>query len=497
MMRSLYSAISGLNGFQTKMDVLGNNIANVDTTGFKSSRVDFATALSQVTKGASSPSTASNLGGTNAVQIGLGQTYTTQQNMTQGSAETTGVNTDLMLQGDGFFVMKDGANTVYTRAGGFSTDSNGTLEDPATGAKVQGYSWSTADTSGAPVWTATGDINLKTGSVMPGDGGIYPVQEESPVNLISTNLTQVTGSTPSYVAGGSISFVGAEDLTIDGMTRVAVGTTPSAGQYSFDPSTGKLTFASGFTLPTSSTTNIHYIEPSGTSGSKNTSAAPVITSDSSSNTYTAIVAYPPLDGATVYLTADNPPTSTSTVASYTYTDSATPGNGQYTLSNVNGQYQLTFGPTYTAADGTTPSTSTVLTTTPSTISYDFTNQAHTLSSFTIDQSGVITGVYSNGTDTVTHKIAQIAVATFPNDAGLQNIGGNFYTTSNNSGTASVGAAGQNGAGSIESGELEMSNVNLAQEFTDMIIAQRGFEANSRVITVGDTILSTVVNMKTS
>jgi len=86
---------------------------------------------------------------------------------------------------------------------------------------------------------------------------------------------------------------------------------------------------------------------------------------------------------------------------------------------------------------------------------------------------------------------------FPNDSGLQNIGGNFYTTSNNSGSATIGAANQNGAGAINSGELEMSNVNLAQEFTNMIIAQRGFEANSRVITVGDTILNTVVNMKTS
>ena len=496
MMRSLYSAISGLNGFQTMMDVLGNNIANVDTTGFKASRVDFATALSQVTKGASSPSTAANLGGTNAVQIGLGQTYSTQQNMTTGSAESTGVNTDLMLQGDGFFVMKDGANTVYTRAGGFNTDSNGTLVDPATGAKVQGYSWGANDTT-TPSWGSIGDINLKIGSVMPGDNGIYPVPQEAQVSLDGGNLTAVSGSTTSYTA--STSLIGAENLTIDGMTQVAVGTTPSAGQYSFDPSTGTLTFASGFSLPASGsgTAYIHYVAPSGTSGSNNTTAAPVITSDSTTNTYTATVAYPPADGATVYVSNGTP--LSSPVASYTYTNSATPSDGQYTLSNVNGQYQITFGPNYTTADGVTTAatpTSQVLSTS-SGISYNFTNQAHTLSSFTIDQSGVITGVYSNGADTVTHKIAQIAVAMFPNDSGLQNIGGNFYTTSNNSGSATIGAANQNGAGAINSGELEMSNVNLAQEFTNMIIAQRGFEANSRVITVGDTILNTVVNMKTS
>jgi flagellar hook protein FlgE len=488
MMRSLYSAISGLNGFQTMMDVLGNNIANVDTTGFKASRVDFATTLSQVTKGASAPSTAANLGGTNAVQIGLGQTYSTDQLMTQGSAESTGVNTDLMLQGDGFFVMKDGANTVYTRAGGFTTDSNGTLEDPATGAKVQGYTWGANDTT-SPNWGSTADITIKTGQVLPTDT-FYPIPNDTATSIKFDGSTTTTSGTPPTASIAQ----NLENFTINGLTRVAYSssTTPSSGQFSYDPTTGTVKFASDFTPNASYVAQ--YVDPAsvGTPGSTvtpNGTNPTTITYDNTTNPNnpTAIVQYPPTPGATVYM-GDG-----SNCYAYTLSNSDTPDDGQYTIKSLSdGTYQITFG-NYTDSTETTQTSSM----TPSAISYDFTNQAHTLSSFTIDQSGVITGVYSNGTDTVTHKIAQIAVATFPNDAGLQNIGNNFYTTSNNSGIATVGAANQNGAGSIESGELEMSNVNLAQEFTNMIIAQRGFEANSRVITVGDTILSTVVNMKTS
>ena len=470
MMRSLNSALSGLNGFQTKMDVLGNNIANVDTTGFKSSSVAFATTLNQVIKGASAPSTTTNQGGTNAIQIGYGQTFSTVQNMTEGSAETTGVNTDLMLQG---------SQKVYTRAGGFGTDPNGTLEDPATGAKVQGYSWGADDTT-TPVWSGTGygDINVKLGSVMPGDSNL-PVATTS----VLLNDAPTTGAFTAEAAGPPVvpatyvdgtGLLGAADVTIGGMTEVPLTTTPSTGQFTFEPSTGTITFATGFVAPSATTT------PPGGLNLKYVPLANMGTVTATNNT--ALVNYAPAPGATVYLDSTAPPVG------YKLSTSATPGDLEYTVTPAaNGQYQITFG---TSGDGTTATSAA----TP--ISYDFTNAAHTLSSFTIDQTGVITGVYSNGVDTVSHKIAQIAVATFPNNAGLLNIGGNFNVISNNSGAATVGAAGQNSLPLMTSGELEMSNVNLAQEFTDMIVAQRGFEANSRVITVGDSLLNTVVNMKT-
>lgn len=471
MMRSLYSAISGLNGFQTKMDVIGNNIANVNTTGFKKSRVTFATALSQETKGASAPSTVTKLGGTNAVQIGLGQTYTIAQNMTEGSAETTGVNTDLKLQGPGYFVMNDGSQTLYTRAGNFGIDANGDLEDPASGAKVQGFSFGT-NQSATPVWRGAGygNINVKTRSVMPGDT-MFPVPGETAIAVSALDTAPVTPST-EYTYD---SLVGAENVTIHGMTSVALGTTPAAGQYSFNPITGGVTFAAGFD-PTLAALNINinYVAPAG-GVSNNTTVVDVTAGDN-----TAIVDYPPAQGAPVYL--GTPPVE------YALSSATTLGDLEYTVAPAsNSKYQITFG-----TNGDTPPTATVA---AGPISYDFTNAPHTLSNFTIDQSGVITGVYSNGTDTISQKIAQVAVATVPNDAGMTNIGGNFYTTSNNSGMATVGASGSNGQPMIVSGELEMSNVDLSQEMTDMIIAQRGFQANSRVITIADSLLQELVDLK--
>ena len=456
MMRSLYSAISGLKNHQIKMDVIGNNIANVNTTGFKRSSVTFATALSQTMKGASSPTPSQ--GGSNPMQVGLGSMLgSINQIMTQGSSQSTGKATDMMLTGSGFFVLNNNGQQVFTRAGGFGQDSTGNLVDPATGAKVQGYSWSADDTT-APAWNATGDIKFKLGNTLATDN-IFPISEVSPT-LPVTGLTVIIA--PTYDTG----VKGAENLTIDGMTRVPTSTTPVSGQYSYDPITGYVKFATGFDI-TTSTSNIHHVDPA--------------TNNATINGLTATVDYPPTPGAIVYNNASGTPIP------YTLTTSATPGNGEYAVSSVNGKYQITFGTK--EADGTTA------TTLKTPISYDFTNKAHTLTDFSIDQSGVITGVYSNGVDSVTHKIAQIEVASFANDAGLQNVGGSFYTQTNNSGTASIGAASENGRAGIVSDALEMSNVDLSQEMTDMITAQRGFQANSRVITVSDSLLQELIDLK--
>jgi flagellar hook protein FlgE len=127
--------------------------------------------------------------------------------------------------------------------------------------------------------------------------------------------------------------------------------------------------------------------------------------------------------------------------------------------------------------------------------YSGTPAPATLTSFSIDQSGIITGVYSNGTASATHRIGQIAISKFSNDAGLSNLGGNFYAATNNSGIASVGSAGAQGRGTIVPSAVEMSNVDLSQEFTDMIVTQRGFQANSRVITVSDSLLQELIDLK--
>lgn len=459
MMRSLYSAISGLKNHQVKMDVIGNNIANVNTPGYKRSRVSFATELSQTLKGASAPSPAQ--GGTNAMQVGLGMRIgSIDQIMTQGSSQSTGKATDMMLQGNGFFVLNNNGQQVYTRAGGFGQDSDGTLIDPATGAKVQGYSWGEDDTT--PVsWGAASDIRFKIGDVLATDNGM-PIEEQTlPVTPI------VAAAPPSTLPTLTTGEIGAQNLTIEGMTRVPDGTTPASGQYSFNPINGIVTFASDMAVSATPSLTIRYVDPTTI---KNTSGGT-----------TAVVDYPPKPGAIVYNNSPSAPVA------YKLSTSDTPGDLEYTVKETNGEYVITFGTDGAATPGPTSVTAT--------ISYDFTNAPHTLTDFSIDQSGVITGVYSNGVDSVTHKIAQIAVASFANDAGLMNVGGNFFTTTNNSGMASIGAAGEDGRASIVSNSIEMSNVDLSTEFTDMIVTQRGFQANSRVITVSDTLLEELINLK--
>jgi flagellar hook protein FlgE len=291
MMRSLYSAITGLKNHQISMDVIGNNIANVNTSGYKKARTTFATMLGQAIRGASAPDELTNAyGGTNGIMIGLGSTLgSVDKVMGQGSSQYTGKDTDMMIQGSGMFVLELGGNTVYTRTGNFSFDKSGNLIDPATGALLQGYKYS--------------------GGAFPDDG--------------------------------------------------------------------------------SSTTTINF------------KLGDPLTTDSS----------------------------------------------------------------------------------------------YTLESYSIDQSGVITGVFSDGSTSLTQPLYKVVIAKFPNEAGLTPLGNNFFVQSNNSGDPAIGSAGREGRGNIVPNTLEMSNVDLSQEFTDMIVTQRGFQANSRVITVSDTILQELIDLK--
>ena len=164
MMRSLFAAVSGLRNHQTRMDVIGNNIANVNTVGFKSSRVTFAEAFAQLLQGASRPP--GDLGGINPIQIGLGSKIgSIDMNFSQGNLESTGQTTDLAIQGDGFFVVSDGSRTFYTRAGNFQLDANGRMVSPANGFKVQGIN---ADSAGQlSTGSSVTDITLPFGQKSP------------------------------------------------------------------------------------------------------------------------------------------------------------------------------------------------------------------------------------------------------------------------------------------------------------------------------------------
>ncbi|MGQ0843564.1 MAG: flagellar hook-basal body complex protein [Sporichthyaceae bacterium] len=394
MLRSLFAGISGLRQHQTMMDITGNNIANINTTGFKSSTTVFQDTLSQMLRGAGAP--VGEEGGTNPAQVGLGVRLSAiTTNFAQGSAQSTGRSTDLMIQGDGFFVVRNGGENLYTRAGAFSFDTNGRLVSPE-GASVQGWSANggVVDTN-APV----GDIVLPVGSVL------------APVATTTVNFG---GNLPS-------------DAPVGTVVRSAIRTFDAAGTAIDLDVTATLGAGGVWSLASGAGT---------------------------------------LSPATLSFTGSGA-TPSSTAISFTATGGQVIALDTSKVTGYAGQTSMAA----TAQNG---------------------SAMGTLQAFTMSQDGTLIGVFSNG---LKSPLGQVALANFNNPPGLEKVGGSMYRTTVNSGTEQLGQAGTAGRGLLSSGSLEMSNVDLAAEFTNLIVAQRGFQANSRVITTSDQILEDLVNLK--
>lgn len=426
MMRSMFSAISGLRAHQTWMDVIGNNIANVNTTGFKVGRVRFTDILSQLVRGASGPT--EQRGGINPLQIGLGAVVGAVDTIhTQGALQLTGKPSDLAIQGDGFFVVSDGSQTLYTRDGAFDIGSDLRLVNPSTGFYVLG-------------WQA--DAN---GNVDPA-GAVGPITIPIGQQLDAVPTTQVTvqgnldaaadpSAGPGYDYVAKFSFY---DSLGNPHNLYIVFNKQSGNNWQFtiqedDPRT-----------PSSED------DPLITSLSNNSGT---IGFDANGN---LIPNNPPLPPLQVTF-GGGPPSP------------ASPQSIQLDFSRLTQLYSPSTA--NTAANGA---------------------PAGALTTFTVSQSGEVLGIYSNG---VTKVIGQIALALFTNPGGLMKVGGNAYLPTVNSGEPIIGTPDSGGRGKIASGYLEMSNVDLAQEFTSMIMAQRGFQANSRVITASDEVLQELVNLR--
>ncbi|HEX3002563.1 MAG TPA: flagellar hook protein FlgE [Angustibacter sp.] len=390
MLRSLYSGISGLRANQTMMDVVGNNIANVNTAGFKTSNTVFQDTLSQLVQGASAPTGAR--GGTNPAQIGLGvRVAAITTNFNPGAAQSTGRSSDVMIQGDGFFVERSGNQQLFTRNGALSFDATGRLVGPD-GGIVQGWM---ADAAGA--------INTN------GPVGDLSIPLASTLAPQATTTVNLSGNLP---ADGAIT---SPQTSVDVYDAQGVATTLQASFNRTSNTTWDVTLSDGTTTTTSALTF-------GASG-----ATPTPTTMT-------------FNGITVDL---------SQLTGY---------SGLSTLA-------------VQSADG---------------------SAAGTLQGFAIGSDGVMTGTFSNG---LTRPLGQLAVATVTNPAGLSKAGNSAYIASPNSGTVQFGTAGTGSRGALAGGALEMSNVDLAAEFTNLIVAQRGFQANSRIITAGDEILQDLVNIK--
>jgi flagellar hook protein FlgE len=389
MLRSMYSGISGMKNFQTKLDVIGNNIANVNTYGFKKGRVTFKDTMNQTISGASAAQ--DNRGGKNPLQVGLGSTLATIDTIhTQSSLQTTGRSLDLAISGDGYFMVNQGDAQFYTRAGNFYLDDNGTLVN-GDGYKVQAFSVN-ADGSTS---NQLGDVAVNVNAVLPA------------------------------VKTSNINFSG--NLSLDSV----IGGTPFTQQIQIVDANGNTSRA-----------DVHFVKRS----------------------------------ATEWNVFVNKPTTASDPLVVEF--DPTTGNATTPTTNVNG-ISMNFS-------GLTQNTGS----TDALVNPDG-NTEGSLESFNIGSLGEVNGVYSNG---LVRTLGVLALAKFSNSSGLTKAGGNLFQESINSGVANINVAGE-GRGSIAAGTLEMSNVDLSEEFTEMISAQRGFQANTRIITTSDEILQELVNLK--
>lgn len=462
MMRSLYSGVSGLQNHQTRMDVIGNNISNVNTNGFKRGRVNFQDMISQQLSGAAKPT--DELGGVNPKEVGLGMTVASIDNVfTQGNLQSTGISTDLAIQGNGFFMMKNGEETFYTRNGAFGLDMDGTLVNPANGMRVQG--WMAEEINGQMLVTTAAtpeDLIIPVGSK-------DPAKETTNVNF-ACNLNK---NTPEILEGASADDIfkgtwGTEQKIYDSFGNEHM-LSVSFRRVVGNPNQWEATVVID-------QDNADYTQTRVGLG----------TTDGVGNTFLVnFDNYGALQSVTDTAgNVTNPEGQVVLQTSFAVADSNVDeqGNPYRQTLNINlgtiGSFKDTI--TQSASKSTTKA---------------FYQDGYTmgyLDNFKIDSSGIITGVYSNGTN---RTIGQIAMATFANDRGLEKAGDNTYVESNNSGMARIGESGVAGKGSLMAGALEMSNVDLSEQMTDMIVTQRGFQSNAKTITTADTLLETVLSLK--
>lgn len=416
----MLAGVASIKAQQTRMNVIGNNLANVNTTAFKSNRISFQDMIAQTIRGATRPST--TLGGTNPIQLGMGVMIGGMDvNNEQGSLQATNRPTDFAVQGNGFFLVSNSNRSAYTRDGAFDLDAAGDLVHRATGERLLGW---TAD-------PASGDIDPGT-----------PISPTSYLNIPIGARTAVQVTTEVNWAGNLDSRVFADGLTTVSSTSGLVTI--------IDP------------LGTEHSLTMTLTESA--SGNPNEWDWTVTAAGGTTVSGSGTLVFDALDGSMV----------TGSPGSITVTPDPATGIAAFDVDLVmSGLSQLATDMQVQASsqNGFTPGS---------------------LSSFSIGSDGIITGLYTNG---LTRTLGQIATAIFPNANGLERLGNNLWRNTDNSGIPVVGAPRTGGRGSINSGFLEQSNVDIGNEFTDLIITQRGFQANTRIVTTVDEMLQDLINMK--
>jgi len=623
------SGVSGVRGHQTLLDVVGNNIANVNTVGFKKSNVTFQDLMYQTSKGASAPGEAR--GGINPMQVGLGVNVAAIETIhSQGQLQFTGNRTDMAVEGDGYYVVSDGTEQLYTRAGNFILDANGNLVQSGTGFMVKGFGMTVDpnDPSSYTMGSNLTDINIPVGQKIPAKAteltgyrcnldsrveaylpmGIETNDSSLTVNLgtdryvlsnISGDSTQAGFLTLSTAAGATApagiecAYNGIDttsgypllDVTLSGAFIDPLD--PLTSDY--DSATGTLTLLNSlnqivskielsgfmnFQMVTDSTsgTAVNYLveyDDDASTGNRilnlwsETAADPeTLEITMNSDGTFQLPGTPPIGGSPLSaratenglgITLLNGSTSLATInqkiasvhntkldvydslgnahtleVSWEKIDNNQwrwrawlPSEAGVTISNNTGIMEFdSDGKITTGSSGVIGLNFASLGADDATITLDFTGESFgkdvmegvtqygstfttkgyyqdgygmgVLNDFAAGKDGTITGVYSNG---VNLPLYRMALALFSNPTGLTKVGSTAFAASNNSGLAQIVAAGEGGAGTIAGGTLEMANVDLSEEFVRLIVAQRGFQANARVVTTSDQVLEEVINIK--
>jgi len=561
MANSLLTGISGLRGHQKMLEVIGNNLANVNTTAFKTSRTLFSDLIYESQRGASA-GTAGTLGSVNPLQIGTGSQVTSvDRNFSQGNLESTGEDLDAAIDGDGFFVAESGNGRVFTRSGAFSIDETGHLEDSSTGYLLQRFGSLGEDSGEGPAFQtpADGRIHIPIGASILGTVTTQ-IELSGQLGANSTGPTQRVITGGSLTTGGGTPAIGAVllndlDSSISDYEGPTAGPPPTPGDlirlfgsqadgtvidstFSVDGTTtlqdlvdqlgtlypastvslvnGAITVTANATGTTShsmviqdefgnvgaqdsSFTGQFDLTVAGNDGTVVSGSLPIYDERGTEHTLGYELAKQTDNSWT--LTADLDPAAGTILdgivsgiqfgadGSLTQVTGTGIGDGNIevrfanstsahiiaidlgTLGDIDGLSEIGTSPNVSfLADGFSPGE---------------------LQSVQIDADGTISGIGSNG---LKFAIAQLAIAAFRNPDGLENAGGNYYGESLASGNAEIGTALSGDRGAIRAGQLEGSNVDLALEFTKLLVAQRGFSANARTITVTDEVLEELTNI---
>lgn len=454
MMRSLYSGVAGLKTHQTRMDVIGNNIANVNTTAYKSQSMTFSDLMYQTTQAASGANPTTGVGGTNARQIGLGAKTSAIKTAitTQGASQTTNDPFDIMITGDSFFIVNNGQNNYFTRDGSFYVDGAGNLAMTSTGYNVMGWKVDPNDAS------AIKQDTVSALRVMTTENMTYPPEATKSARIsgiIDKNDTNVNAT-----AGKIMNLEFYDNQGYKYTAKLSVHSTKTDGQFTVKlddilDSKGKTVLA----------------DPTKASLQQNNADVkdPVLEFDLKNGSFKNVG---PTGGAaggtestlTLHFDAGTFPSFTDITIDFS------------NCSNLNNNGSSTVSPIRGDAKGNGAG-----------------RKVGEMSGIDIQKDGMIYANYDNG---CSRLLGQIAVATFANASGLAKEGDNLYSATQNSGDFDgIGTDITTGGGYMNTGVLEMSNVDLSSEFTEMITTQRGFQANSRIITVSDTLLEELTNLK--